>query len=161
MTARGTWKNFETVVAEAWTKALGLLCKRNPLSGANNRDDRGGLRPGDVVIHSDFHADCIIECKYRASHAHHTLFREAQADAKKHSLSHAILYTKVKNEEGYLVVLNAALFHQMLESKDVQNLLQLDAEKTNPLTNGRGRIPVSSKRKSPLRNEADDQGRHC
>lgn len=159
MTSRTTWKNLETVVAAAWTKAIGLLCKRNPLSGANNRDDRGGLRPGDVVIHSDFHADCLIECKYRSSHAHHTLYREAKADAKKHGLSHALLYTKVKNEEGYLVVFDAALFHTMLEIKDVQRLLQLDAEKTDTLTDGRGRRPISSQRKSTLGDAADDQSR--
>ncbi len=123
-TSRGTWKKFESVIAEAWTAAIGLKCLRNPLSGANNVNDKGGRRGGDVIIHSDFEADVQIEAKYRSSFMHHGLFKDAKEDAKKHGFTHTILYTRLKSERGYLVVLEEDLFHKMLGIPEVQKLLQ-------------------------------------
>lgn len=123
-TSRGTWKQFERVVAAAWDKVFGtpeFSIKRNILSGANNRNDNGSPRPGDVKLPD--YLDVLIECKYRVSFMHHTLFRTAQADAAKHNLTHTILYTKLKRETGALVVLDADLFHRILAATGVNDLL--------------------------------------
>lgn len=124
-TSRGTWKAFERRVAADIDGALNdpkVTVKRNITSGANNRRDNGDPRPGDVVLPED--VDAIVECKLRASHAHHKLFKEAKEDAKKHHLSHTLLYTKVKGEHGYLIVLEADLFHRLLEIKEVQEVFK-------------------------------------
>lgn len=123
-TSRATWKNKEKWIAAAWTRVIGLLCVRNPLSGANNVTDKGERRGGDVIINADFKDDVLIEAKYRAKHAHHALYREAKADAKKHKKAHTLLYTSQKNEEGQLVIMDADLFHRLLEIKEVQEVFK-------------------------------------
>ena len=127
-TSKSTWTAFERRTADRYTKALGLLCRRNPLSGASNTNDKGERRGGDVIIHSDFDGDILVEDKLRSSHAHHKLFRAAQADAKKDGKSHAILHTKVKGEVGDLTVMDSDLFFKMLEIPEVQKLLQKPQE---------------------------------
>ncbi len=115
-TSSGTWKAFERAVAlKDWDS------KRNPLSGANNRSDDGSARPGDVIMPEGINA--VVEAKYRASHAHHTLFAGAKADAEKHGRKHAVLYTKVKREHGWLVVLDGELWSQIVRLPVVQELL--------------------------------------
>lgn len=124
-TSRGTWKQFERVAAAAWNAVFGtpdFVIKRNILSGANNRNDDGSPRPGDVKL-PDW-LDVIIECKYRSSFLHHALFKAAQADAAKHKLSHTVLYTKLKREQGALVVLDADLFHRILAAPGVKDILK-------------------------------------
>ena len=128
-THSATWKSFERVIALAWTAATGINCARNILSGANNRSDTGKPRPGDVVISPDFNGDVIIEAKLRAKFAHHALFVAAKADAKKHGIRETLLYTKQKSQVGYLVTMEADLFHKMLAIPEVQRLLQRDESK--------------------------------
>lgn len=55
-----------------------------------------------------------VECKLRAKFVHHTLLRDAQADAKKHGKDPkwTFLYTKLKGERGEAVVMDAATFHE-------------------------------------------------
>lgn len=103
-TSKSAWTAFERWIALAWNT------KRNPLSGANNRQGDGSARPGDIILDN---YDALVEAKYRATQAHHSLFRAAQADAKKHGLDPAnvFLYTKVKREQGALVVMDAETFH--------------------------------------------------
>ncbi len=115
-THRGTWKNFERSVA-----VKDFDSKRNPLSGANNTDDDGNGRPGDVIMPKGVNA--IVECKYRASFLHHTLFDDALADAKKHGRVNALLYTKRKRDHGWLVVLDGELFSKIIRLPGVQELL--------------------------------------
>jgi hypothetical protein len=78
-----------------------------PLSGMNSR--HGG---GDVIIPAD--VDVLVECKYRAKHAHHALFSAAAADAKKHGKKHPILYTKQKQEHGCRVILDGETWSLIL-----------------------------------------------
>ena len=127
-TSRSAWKAAESAVAKAWSEAIGLLCKRNPLSGANNRNDRGLPRPGDVVVHGDFNDDVLIENKMRSKFMHHKLFREAQKDAKKNGKKHTLLYTRQKYENGYLVIMDADLFHRLLKQPSVQKEFQREKE---------------------------------
>lgn len=103
-TSKSAWTAFERWVADAWGT------KRNPLSGANNRQGDGSPRPGDIILDG---LNALVECKYRASQAHHPLFRAVQADARKHGINplHCFLYTKVKREQGALVVMDAETFH--------------------------------------------------
>lgn len=86
--------------------------KRNPLSGANNRCDDGSLRGGDVIIPPD--VPFLAECKLRASFAHHALYADAKKDAQKHGKEHAVLYTKKKHQEGWLVTVDGELFTEMI-----------------------------------------------
>lgn len=116
-TSKGTWKAFERIVA-----ATDWNSKRNPLSGANSRQDDGSPRGGDVILPARY--DVLVECKYRASHAHHTLFEAVQADAAKHRKRWAILYSKVKRTSGWLVVLDGALWTKVLALPEVQKLLE-------------------------------------
>jgi len=104
-TSKSAWTGFERFVAAAWGTT------RNPLSGANNRQGNGKPRPGDIILDG---LDVLVECKYRASQAHHPLFRAVQKDAEKHGLNplHCFLYTKVKREQGALVVMDAETFHR-------------------------------------------------
>jgi hypothetical protein len=116
-TSKSAWTGFERAIAlKDWDST------RNPLSGANNRSDDGSARPGDVIMPKGVNA--IVEAKYRASHAHHTLFDAARIDASKHKRKHAILYTKVKREQGWLVVLDGALFSQLIRIPEVLELLK-------------------------------------
>jgi hypothetical protein len=48
--------------------------------------------------------------------ASHTLFRDAQEDAKKHNVDpmNVFLYTKKKHEKGELVTMEAETFHRIL-----------------------------------------------
>jgi hypothetical protein len=123
-TASGTWKNAERRPAAAWTDATGKLCKRNILSGSNNRGDDGKARPGDIVFHSDLKLSLLAECKLRAKHMLHALFKAAEADAKKHGILHTILYTFQKGDHGYLVTMDEALFHKMLSVPGILDLLR-------------------------------------
>ncbi len=66
----------------------------------------------------------LVECKYRAQHAHHTLFEAVQVDAEKHGKKHAILYTKVKRGHGWLVVLSGGLWSEIVKVPQVQELLR-------------------------------------
>jgi hypothetical protein len=123
-TSRGTWKQFERVIAAAWDKVFGSadeVIKRNILSGANNRRDDGSSRPGDVALPKWL--DVLVEAKYRSSFLHHALYRNAVADAAKHKLTHTILYTRQKHEVGYLAVLSADLFHDLLALPGAKELL--------------------------------------
>lgn len=106
-TSKSAWTAFERWVAKFWNTT------RNPLSGANNRQADGSGRPGDVILDN---YDAVVECKYRATNAQHSLYRIVQADAKKHGLNpqHCFLYTHVKREkyEDGLVTMSATLFHE-------------------------------------------------
>jgi len=117
-TSRGTWKAEEREVADDWGT------KRNPLSGANNTSDSGRPRPGDIIMPAGFNA--LVEVKYRASHAHHTLFKAAREDAKKHGIHplHVFLYTKMKHERGRLVTMDGDFFKQLLQVPGVRDLLK-------------------------------------
>ena len=120
-TSKSAWQNFEREVAAAdWDS------KRNPLSGANNRQDDGTPRGGDVIIPAD--GDVLIECKYRVRHAHHTLYDDAKVDAKKHGKQHALLYTKVKRDHGWLVVIDGKLWTTILNIPGVRNLFKKGCE---------------------------------
>ena len=114
-TSKSTWKTFERKVA-----ATDWGSKRNPLSGANSRDDDGNPRSGDVIIPKKF--DVIAECKLRSSFIVHTLFKALRADAKKAGKTHPLLYTKLKHEHGWLVTLEGATFSQILKVPEVQKL---------------------------------------
>ena len=109
-TSKSAWTKFERDVASGWGT------KRNPLSGANNRQADGSDRPGDAILDG---FDALIECKYRAKQAHHSLFRDAQADAVKHGISpeHVFLYTKRKGEHGGLVTMDMDTFHRLVVPK--------------------------------------------
>ncbi len=106
-TSRGCWQGFERDVAGNYPPN-----KRNMGSGAINSNDDGTARPGDVL--TGFR-DLMVECKLKAAHAHHTLFNKAREDAKKHGINpkHVFLYTRVKRERGYRVVLDAEFFHEV------------------------------------------------
>jgi hypothetical protein len=88
-----------------------------PLSGMNSR--HGG---GDVIIPED--VAVLIECKLRAKHAHHALFKTAEADTKKHGKKHAILYTKQKHEHGCLVTIDGKLWSKFLAIEGVMEFLK-------------------------------------
>lgn len=105
-TSKSAWTAMERAIAAAWGT------HRNPLSGANNRQSNGKPRPGDIILDG---IDALVECKYRASFAHHKLFRAVQADAERHKISprHSFLYTKLKRERGHLVTMDAEFFHQV------------------------------------------------
>lgn len=118
-TSKSAWTALERRAAEDWDS------RRNPLSGANNRDDNGDARPGDVILDPQVW-NHSVECKYRASHAHHSLFRDAAADSKKHKRDPklAVLYTKQKHEIGHLVVISGELFTEMLAVPGVKELFK-------------------------------------
>lgn len=105
-TSKSCWSGFERECAKDWGSY------RTPLSGANSR--HGG---GDVIIPED--VDVLVECKLRAKHAHHSLFSEAEADAKKHGKKHVVLYTKQKHEHGRLVVIDGDLWTNILAIEGV------------------------------------------
>jgi hypothetical protein len=116
-TSKSAWTGFERAVARTdWDS------ERNPLSGANSRQDDGSPRGGDVIIPQD--VNVLVEAKYRAIHAHHTIFEAAQADATKHGKKHALLYTKVKRSQGWLVVVGGELWTSILKLPQVQELLR-------------------------------------
>ena len=111
-TSKSAWTDFERKVArQDWGS------ERMPLSGMNSR--HGG---GDVIIPADM--DVLVECKYRALHAHHTLLKDAQIDAAKHGKKFAILYTKTKYAEGWVVTLDGSLWHDIISLPQVQELLK-------------------------------------
>lgn len=119
-TSKSAWTGFERRVARSdWDS------DRNPLSGANNKDDGGAARPGDVIL--DYKVwDHLVECKFRAKHAHHALHRAAQEDAKKHKRDPklTVLYTKQKHEIGHLVVITGDLFTEILQVPGVKELFK-------------------------------------
>lgn len=106
MTSKSCWTAFERAVARTdWDS------ERMPLSGENSR--HGG---GDVIIPKD--VPFLVECKLRASFAHHALFKAAKEDAKKHGKEHAVLYTKKKGEHGWLVTVDGELFSQLIRGRN-------------------------------------------
>jgi hypothetical protein len=117
-TSKSCWTGFERrVAAQDWAS------KRNPLSGANSRQDDGSPRGGDVIIPQGL--DVLVECKLRASFAHHTLFADAVADAVKHKKRHAILYTKKKHDHGWLVTVDGGLWNKLLQIEGVMDALKV------------------------------------
>lgn len=116
-TSKSSWTKFERDVAKKdWDST------RNPLSGANNRNDDGTPRGGDVIIPKGL--SVLIECKYRVRHTHHTLFEEAKADGNFHKKKQTILYTKVKREQGWLVVLDGEFFSQIRQLPGFDDLIK-------------------------------------
>jgi hypothetical protein len=112
-TSKSAWTKFERDIARTdWAS------ERMPLSGENSR--HGG---GDVIIPK--YLDVLIECKYRATQKHHTLYKDAIADAAKHGKKHGILYTKVKGDHGWCVVVGGELFSQIIKLPEVQELLRV------------------------------------
>lgn len=110
-TSKSCWSGRERQIARTdWNS------ERTPLSGENSR--HGG---GDVILLKS--ADHIVEVKLRAGFVHHTLFKAAQADAKKHKKKYAILYTCKKFEDGWLVTISGELFTQLLQIPEVRKLL--------------------------------------
>lgn len=55
-----TWKSTEREVAEMWGDENNK-CTRNPLSGSNNRDDKGEKRIADIIGLNNI----VVEVKYR------------------------------------------------------------------------------------------------
>lgn len=110
-TSKSTWTQFERECAKDWGSF------RMPLSGMNSR--HGG---GDVIIPAD--VDVLVECKYRAKHAHHALFNAAAADAKKHGKKHPIVYTKMKQEHGCRVILDGATWTKLLDIPGVRDFFK-------------------------------------
>jgi hypothetical protein len=101
-TSRSAWQEFERRIAAVFGS------RRNVMSGALNSTDDGEPRPGDVVIPRGL--DLLVECKLKSNFTHHALFREARADATKHKVKHALLFTKRKGDQGYLVVIRGEDF---------------------------------------------------
>lgn len=101
-TSKSTWTRFEREIAAAWGT------RRTPLSGENS--GHGG---GDIILTG---LDALVEAKLRARFQHHSMFRAAQADAKKHGVTprNVFLYTRKKAEHGALVTMDASLFHELL-----------------------------------------------
>src|SRR6185312_9307114 len=120
-TSRTAWQAFEREIGAMLSRCLGAVCKRNIMSGALNSKDNGDPRPGDVIIPADY--DVLIEAKLRAKFMHHSLFREAVADAKKHGIGNAILFTRAKHQRGYLVIMESDLFERMLSVPAVREVL--------------------------------------
>jgi hypothetical protein len=90
------------------------------MSGALNSKDDGTPRPGDVVIPAGY--DLLIEAKLRATFQHHTLYREAAADAKKHGLTNTVLFTRSKGQRGYLAIVDNETFERILSVPGVREL---------------------------------------
>lgn len=120
---------MEREIAAILSRAFGVLCKRNVLSGMNNSKDDGSPRPGDVVIPQGF--DLLIEAKLRAKFQHHTLFKEAVADAKKHGIRDAILFTRSKGQRGYLATMDSELLERILSVPQVHAVLARMPSDTN------------------------------
>jgi hypothetical protein len=121
-TSKSAWKRRESKVAAdllACAQQAGVSLEeedftRTPLSGANSK--HGG---GDVIIPKG--VEMLVESKMRASHAHHTLHREATEDAAKYGIDrdHVVLATSKKREEGYLVVLTSEMFKRIMSVPEV------------------------------------------
>ena len=108
-TSKSAWTSFErAVAARDWDSF------RTPLSGENSR--HGG---GDVILPVE--SPFLVECKLRSKFAHHSLFAEAERDAKKHGKQHPILYTRKKHEHGWLVVIDGELFSALLAALKREN----------------------------------------
>jgi hypothetical protein len=86
------------------------------LSGENSGHGGGDIILRNVTVDEEEGVDwdLLVECKHYKKFAVHTLFRAAQADAKKHGISpgHTILVTKLKGERGELVTLDADTFYR-------------------------------------------------
>lgn len=120
-TSKSCWTAFERWIASFWGT------KRTPLSGENS--GHGG---GDIILTG---YDALVEAKLRSKFIHHTLFRAAQADAKKHKINplHTFLYTKLKHERGAIVLMDAEFFHsEVLPS--LQPRLKKEAQQNEPTT---------------------------
>lgn len=94
---------------------FGVKLFRNPLSGANNRTDRGKPRCGDVVMPPG--TKLIVEAKYRNGHAFHRFYEEAQGDAEKvgFPLDNVMLFTKEKNKSIVLATVSSTFLIRLLE----------------------------------------------
>ena len=99
MTHRETWKNLEREVAEA------LGGKRNYGSGGIVQ---GGSRAD--VLHDKY----WIECKYRSSFLHHSLFGVARSKAKKEGKI-PIVVSRSKCHHDALVIIKLEDFKKLTE----------------------------------------------
>lgn len=114
-TSKSAWTGFERVIAADFSAVLGRETFRVPLSGMNSRHNGG-----DVIIPKNSDGslayDILFEAKYRATHAHHTLYTTAGTDATKNGVDpkHVVLCTKVKRERNYLVTISRELFYELL-----------------------------------------------
>lgn len=81
-----SWKRWEREVA-GWFGGF-----RNPLSGRNNRDDRGKERLGDVIGVDGF----VIECKLMSRVAPIRRARKTRALARKHGKT----FVHIEREKG-------------------------------------------------------------
>ncbi len=114
-TSKSAWTSFERVVAAAFSAVIGRETFRVPLSGISSRHNGG-----DIIVPKDGDGrllyDILFENKYRSTNAQHTLFAGAAADAEKNGVDpkHAILCTKVKRQQGYLVTLDADTFWKLM-----------------------------------------------
>lgn len=97
-THKNTWKAFERVVARFFGST------RTALSGGNSKITRS----------DSLHPDLYIECKYRATNALHTLYKDSE---KKAGLEKKIpvICTKAKGDKGFLITIHSDYFEQFMK----------------------------------------------
>lgn len=97
-THKNTWKAFERVVAKFFGST------RTALSGGNSKITRS----------DSLHPDLFIECKYRATNALHTLFKDTEKKARiERKLP--VVCTKAKGEQGFLITIHSDDFKEFTE----------------------------------------------
>lgn len=97
-THKNTWKAFERVVAGFFGST------RTALSGGNSKITRS----------DSLHPVLFIECKYRASNALHTLFKNTQKLAGLENKI-PVVCTKTKGSEGFLITIHSSDFQKFME----------------------------------------------
>ena len=98
-----TWKGKERIVA-GWFDGY-----RNPLSGRNNRDDKGNRRVGDVI-----YPPALIEVKYRSKVSSITRAKETQRLADKEKLPWLHIEFQRGSNACVAIVLTAELAEEMV-----------------------------------------------
>lgn len=96
------WKAMERKVAKAFGG------HRIPGSGVQ----RFGPMQGDALVPDP---RILLECKWRQSFLHHSLFNDNAAKAKKMGKSLPLLVTKVAGETGELVTLRMSDFLELVD----------------------------------------------
>ena len=86
-----TWKSVESEIAEMFGT------KRNPLSGANNKDDHGKPRPSDVLKPPP---NSIVEVKYRKQIASIKRAMDTKETAKKHDKKFFLHFERMRGDKN-------------------------------------------------------------